>query len=241
MLADKFHPFRVSAVFLFLYGVAALWSGFYIHDTRTFLIGFMLHGIFATSYNTAAATMGNRLLARSRFLILAAGQGIVGTVISMIVTPLLGLFLDWTGSEYRYSYLVGAAYVLLGVPLYIIVYRKFKALAGRTTTWRPTRRGRAGAVQHGHARPSRARSPNRSIISHCALRASHFSVQRSLLAPPRSAFPQLPVDVYRRTPTRHTCKHPTRNTTPVSGAAHCTHTGVPNNTSARPKIACAGM
>jgi MFS family permease len=139
MLADKFHPFRVSAVFLFMYGIAAVWSGFYIHNTTTFVIGFMLHGIFATSYNTAAATMGNRLLARSRFLILAAGQGIVGTVVGMIVTPLLGVLLDFTStqapdgtivSEYRYTYLVGAGYVVLGVPLYFIVYRKFKALGG---------------------------------------------------------------------------------------------------------------
>lgn len=130
VLADRFHPFRVSAIFLFLYGVGALWSGINIHDSRTFVIGFMLHGIFATSYNTAAATMGNRLLARSRFLILAAGQGIVGTVLTMLVTPALGVALDWTGDQYRYSYLVGAGYVVLGVPLYVIVYRKFKALGG---------------------------------------------------------------------------------------------------------------
>jgi maltose/moltooligosaccharide transporter len=130
ILADRFHPFRVSAVFLFLYGVGAVWSGFNIHDTKTFIIGFMLHGIFATSYNTAAASMGYRMLARSRYMILAAGQGIVGTVITMLVMPVLGYLLDASGSQYRYSYLVGAGYVLLGLPLYLIVYRKFLALGG---------------------------------------------------------------------------------------------------------------
>lgn len=129
-LADRYHPFRVSAVFLFLYGLGALWSGLYISDTTTFVIGFMLHGIFATSYNTAAASMGYRMLARSKYMILAAGQGIVGTVITMLVMPMLGYLLDATDSQYRYSYLVGAGYVLLGLPLYVIVYRKFLALGG---------------------------------------------------------------------------------------------------------------
>lgn len=130
MLADRYHPFRVSAVALFLYGIAAVWSGFFIHDTTTFVIGFMAHGIFATSYNTAAASMGYRLLARTRFTVLSAGTGIVGTVISMIVTPLLGFLLDLSQDQYRYSYMVGAGYVLLAVPVYIIVYRKFLALGG---------------------------------------------------------------------------------------------------------------
>jgi MFS family permease len=130
ILADRYHPFRVSAVVLLLYGVAAAWSGFYIHDTTTFVIGFMAHGVFATSYNTSAAAMGYRLLARSRFTVLSAGTAIVGTLITMIVTPLLGLLLDQLHDQYRYSYLVGAGYVLLGVPLYIIVYRKFLARGG---------------------------------------------------------------------------------------------------------------
>ncbi len=130
MLADKYHPFRVSALMLLLYGVCALWSGLFIHDTTTFVIGFMAHGIFATSYNTAAASMGFRLLARSRFTVLSAGAGIVGTVISMIVTFLLGALLDMTNDTYRYPYLVGFGYVMLGVPLYVIVYRKFLARGG---------------------------------------------------------------------------------------------------------------
>ena len=130
MLADKYHPFRVSAIALLLYGIFALWSGFNIRDTTTFVIGFMAHGIFATTYNTAAASMGFRLLARSNFSVLSAGTGIVGTVVGMIVTPLLGYLLDLTHSEYRYTYLVGFGYVMVGIPLYIIVYRKFRALGG---------------------------------------------------------------------------------------------------------------
>jgi MFS family permease len=130
MLADKFHPFRVSALALLLYGVFALWSGLNIKDTPTFIIGFMAHGIFATTYNTAAASMGFRLLARTRFTVLSAGMGIVGTVISMIVTPLLGMLLDATNSEYRYCYLVGSAYVAMGMPIYYVVYRKIQALGG---------------------------------------------------------------------------------------------------------------
>jgi MFS family permease len=130
ILADKYHPFRVSAIALLLYGIFALWSGFNIRDTTTFVIGFMAHGIFATSYNTAAASMGFRLLARTNYTVLSAGTGIVGTVVGMIVTPLLGLLLDLTNSEYRYTYLVGFGYVMVGIPLYIIVYRKFRALGG---------------------------------------------------------------------------------------------------------------
>lgn len=130
VLADKYHPFRVSAVALLLYGVFALWSGFNIHNTTTFVIGFMAHGIFATTYNTAAASMAFRLLSRSNYTVLSAGTGIVGTLITMIVTPLLGVLLDQTDSQYRYTYLVGSCYVALGIPLYIIVYRKFVALGG---------------------------------------------------------------------------------------------------------------
>ncbi len=130
MLADKYHPFRVSAVALVLYGIFALWSGLNIKDTPTFIIGFMAHGIFATTFNTAAASMPFRLLARTRYTVLSAGTGIVGTVAAMIVTPLLGKLLDMTNSEYRYSYLVGCGYVVLGMPLYYIVYRKIQALGG---------------------------------------------------------------------------------------------------------------
>ncbi len=129
-LADRFHPFRVSAIALLVYGIFALWSGFFIKDTTTFIIGFMAHGIFATTYNTAAASMGFRLLARSRFTVLSAGTGIVGTLLSMLVTPLLGMLLDASDNQYRLTYLVGAGYVFLGIPLYIIVWRKFVARGG---------------------------------------------------------------------------------------------------------------
>jgi len=129
-LADKYHPFRVSAIALLLYGLFALWSGLFISNTTTFVIGFMAHGIFATSYNTAAASMGFRLLARSRYTVLSAGTGIVGTALSMVVTPLLGWVLDLSHSQYRFTYLVGFGYVMMGIPLYIIVYRKFLALGG---------------------------------------------------------------------------------------------------------------
>jgi MFS family permease len=129
-LVDRFHPLRVCTVTLSLYAACVFWSGFYARDIATFQVAIIVHGVISGIYFTASASLAQRLLPRERFTELGSACGIIMTMITMSVTPLLGYILDLSGHLYHYTFFAAALITTLAVVLCLVVDRKFVALGG---------------------------------------------------------------------------------------------------------------
>ena len=130
MLADKLHPLRVSAWLMVLYALATLGGGLFATNARGFAIALVVQGVLAGSWQTASASLAQRLFPQSRFAQLASAMGIIGGVTGVGLPPLVGLILDHTGHEYRYTLLMNFGFSALALFFTAVLYRKFRALGG---------------------------------------------------------------------------------------------------------------
>jgi MFS family permease len=129
-LADRFHPLRVGIVTLALYLVVVLWGGVFARDAATFGIAIVAQGVASGSLGTGIASLGQRLYPRARFAQLASAQWIVAGIGNMLVMPMVGKFLDYTGHVYRYTLLISFGLGLISMGVFLILFRKFMALGG---------------------------------------------------------------------------------------------------------------
>jgi MFS family permease len=129
-LADRFHPLRLSMAAMAFYGVAMVAGGFLIHDARSFGLFFILHGVLSGVYFTAAASLGQRLFPKARFAQFASAAGILNGVLFIIMPASLGVFLDWSGHQYRYSFLLAGVIAAFAVVALWNVHGRFMRLGG---------------------------------------------------------------------------------------------------------------
>ena len=130
MLADKLHPLRVSAWIMVLYALSTLGGGLFATDARGFAIALVIQGVLAGSWQTASASLAQRLFPQSRFAQLASAMGIIGGVTGVGLPPLVGWILDHTGHEYRYTFLMNSGFSVLALGFTAVLYRKFRARGG---------------------------------------------------------------------------------------------------------------
>lgn len=129
-LADRFHPLRVGMVVLALYALATLWSGFFATNAHTFSIALIATGVLSGTWQTATASLPQRLFPQSSFAQYASAMGIVGGVCNVVLPPLVGRFLDLTHHVYRYTHLVSCGIATLALIVSLVLYRKFVTLGG---------------------------------------------------------------------------------------------------------------
>jgi len=129
-LADRFHPLRVGMVILGFYALATLWSGLFATDARTFSIALIATGVLSGTWQTATASLSQRLFPQASFAQYSSAMGIVGGVCNVVLPPLVGRFLDLTHHVYRYTHLVSCGIALLALAASLVLYRKFVALGG---------------------------------------------------------------------------------------------------------------
>jgi MFS family permease len=129
-LADIFHPLRVSIVVLMLYAGAMLYGFTFVHDPHVFAIALVVHGVISGTFFTTSASLGQRLLPRSKFAEIGSAGGILGSLVGIVTAPTLGTFLDYHHHEYRYTFLAGLFFTVAAVVAYLIVHGKFMALGG---------------------------------------------------------------------------------------------------------------
>ena len=126
MLADRIHPLRASILFMGLYCVMGILSFFFIHDTTSYGVAFIAHGVLAGGYLTVSASLFQRLLPRSQFAQFSSAGGLINSIVMILLVPVIGKFLDWTGHQYRYTYLLGGVLALLSVILGVLLYGQFR-------------------------------------------------------------------------------------------------------------------
>lgn len=129
-LADRFHPLRVGIAAMILYALSTAWGAFNIHDQATFGIALVLHTIISGTYFTTTASVGQRLLPRSKFSQFASAGGIIASITTMTLSPAMGQILDRTDNNYRLTFVAGLLLACLSVVLLVIIHHKFMALGG---------------------------------------------------------------------------------------------------------------
>ncbi|MBS0633550.1 MAG: MFS transporter [Verrucomicrobia bacterium] len=130
MLADKIHPLRLSAWLMLCYAIATLWAGFFAIDARSFGIALVVQGVLSGGWQTASASLAQRLFPESRFAQLASAMGIVGGVTGIGLPLLVGKILDHSGHVYRYTFLMNSALSFLALAFTLVLWRRFRALGG---------------------------------------------------------------------------------------------------------------
>lgn len=130
VLADKFHPLRVSLFVLALYSTALLWGGFFATSPRSFAIAAAAHGILSGIWMTSTASIAQRLLPAAKFGQYSSACSFVGAISGMLVPPVVGIFLDATGNDYRHTYFIGFGLAAAGFVSGLVLYRRFLKLGG---------------------------------------------------------------------------------------------------------------
>lgn len=129
-LVDLFHPLRMVMATLVGYVLVTLAGSFYVTTPLAFLITLVLHGVLSGCYFTCAASLGQRLFPHARYAQFASAAGMILALGTMLMGPLVGTLIDATGSNYRYTFIVGCGLSSLALLLSWNVYRMFNALGG---------------------------------------------------------------------------------------------------------------
>lgn len=132
VLADRLHPLRLGLGLLAAYAVVTGLGGWYVHDADSFGIALISYGVFSGSWQTATASLTMRLFPQARYAQFESARGLVTSLGLMLVGPVMGRFLDFTGHEYRYAYVASAVLALLSLLAGLVVYVKFRRLGGPT-------------------------------------------------------------------------------------------------------------
>ncbi|SDT88661.1 Major Facilitator Superfamily protein [Verrucomicrobium sp. GAS474] len=129
-LADRFHPLRVTIGAMALCSLSTLLSGCFVHSAAGFSVALVANGVFMGTFYTAAASVGQRLLPRSKFAELSSAGGVLNSLVSIALPPLVGLILDRSGHDYRSTFFMSAALSAIAVALYLALHRRFMAFGG---------------------------------------------------------------------------------------------------------------
>lgn len=129
-LVDRWHPLTLSLVAQVIYAGVTLYGGFFATSVETFMPVLIAHGVVSGTWMTVSASLGQRLLPRSKFAQYGSALGLVVCIGGMIVGPLLGALLDHSDHVYRYTYLAGFGFTVAALITGVVLYRKFLALGG---------------------------------------------------------------------------------------------------------------
>jgi hypothetical protein len=124
-LADRLHPLRVGGGILGMYALVALWGGIYARDASSFAIALVLHGVLSGALYTSNASMAQRLYPHFRYGQFASAGAMLANIFRMLLAPAVGVMLDITGHNYRYTFLASFVLAVSGAMIVYVTYRKF--------------------------------------------------------------------------------------------------------------------
>ena len=130
ILADRFHPLRITMASLAVYAAVMAGGGLLVRNSSTFGVALIVHGVISGCLFTAMASLGQRLLPRNKFAEIGSAGGIIGAVSAIVLSPLLGQFLDFTHHNYRYTFFASVILTLLALGAFVVLHRRFMALGG---------------------------------------------------------------------------------------------------------------
>jgi MFS family permease len=129
-LCDLLHPLRVSMACLLGYAVVTGWGAAFARDPHSFAVALVLHGVLSGCYFTSSASLGQRLFPHSRFAQFASAAGVVGSLGSMAIGPVVGAIIDGSGNAYYHTFTAGCVLATLALALAVGVHAQFMSLGG---------------------------------------------------------------------------------------------------------------
>lgn len=129
-LVDRIHPLPLAIISMALYALAMLWSYFGARNPLGFEIALISHGVITGTYFTVSSGMYALLYPRAKFSQFCSAGGIVGSIGGIALGPALGIFLDWTGHNYSYMFLMASILAALALAASVFVYIQFLRLGG---------------------------------------------------------------------------------------------------------------
>jgi len=129
-LADRFHPLRMVLVLLGLFAIALLCGDLFIKDVWTFSVAQVVMGIIYGPLLTTTALLGLRLLPRSNFAQFSSASGILSCIVGIGFGPAVGVVLDYTHHNYRYTFYMSFFFTILALLCGLVLHAKFMALGG---------------------------------------------------------------------------------------------------------------
>jgi len=130
ILADRFHPLRVSMAAMAVYALVMIGGGLLVRDASTFGVALIVHGVISGCMFTAWASLAQRLLPREKFAEIGSVGGVLGAITGMVMAPLFGVFLDHVHHNYRYTFFACGVLTLAALWAYWLLHRRFMALGG---------------------------------------------------------------------------------------------------------------
>jgi hypothetical protein len=147
-ISDWLRPLRVVMLAIAATLVMALVDFAFIRDERTLLICMLLTTTPYAFFVTALFPMLRGILPLDRFGQFTSANALVGSACGILVTPLAGLFMDWTG-DCRYGFLWQAVFCGISLCSMLLVYRGWLRYGG-AKNYRPPPVG----VENGVAEPA---------------------------------------------------------------------------------------
>jgi MFS family permease len=130
ILADKFHPLRVSVFGALLYLFSMLAGFFMVKDATTFMVVLALHTLLSGCYFTVSASLPQRLFPRELFAQFNSAFGMILALGNTLFGMLFGYILDYSGKNYRLVFVFAIVITILAIVSLMGVWRKFNMLGG---------------------------------------------------------------------------------------------------------------
>jgi MFS family permease len=131
--ADRLHPLRVGIASMAIYAAVMLWGGVYAIDPSMYAVVFVAHTVLSGAFFTCTASLGQRLFPKLRYAQYASAAGMVLAIANIVISPIIGRFLDATHHTYRYTYDIGCGLAIIAVLITYGVWLKFKDLGGTSS------------------------------------------------------------------------------------------------------------
>lgn len=130
LLSDWYHPIRTGIATLVLYGLLCFAGFFLVSGKISFAIVFIMHGVLTGSLLTLTASYGPRLFPRARFAQFNSAMWLLLSFSWMIMTPIVGKFLDLIGNRYEYTLLLGGLLSVAGIHMLLQAHRVYRQFGG---------------------------------------------------------------------------------------------------------------
>ena len=130
ILADKFHPLRVSIAGATLYLLSMIAGFFMVKDANSFIVVLALHTLLSGCYFTVSASLPQRLFPRTLFAQFNSAFGMILALGNTLFGMLFGSILDWSGKNYRLVFVFAIVITFLSIVFLSVILRKFMLLGG---------------------------------------------------------------------------------------------------------------
>jgi MFS family permease len=129
-LSDRIHPLRVGIAVMGMYAAVTLWGGMFATTPQTFAIAFISHGVASGAFYTVQIPIFQRLFPQGKFGQHLSAAKLLERLGFVILPPAVGLLLDATGNEYRYTFASAGVIAVVAFLSLLVVYRSVMRMGG---------------------------------------------------------------------------------------------------------------